>query len=256
MENYVFHNVIGTGRYGTVYRATHVSTKLDYAIKKIPYDKKRSVYIEREIFNQQKFDDYHICKLYENFIDNNNTTYLVQELLGSTLYAMDTTHKIGTRDKRVIIGQILSAIRTMHDANVYFGDLKHENICFKKYFHWSLIDFGLSQTCDQPNTGLTERRGTLPYLAPEVFVGNYGYCADIWALGIIVYRLFYDKHPFSDVRTPASIKKDIMTKDIDWNSERKISDNCRDFIALCLRRDVYQRPSAYRLMQHDFIQEL
>lgn len=42
--------------------------------------------------------------------------------------------------------------------------------------------------------------GCLPYMAPEVFEGNYGTKADVWSVGVIIYQLITGRLPFPSAR--------------------------------------------------------
>merc|ERR1712050_500483 len=59
-----------------------------------------------------------------------------------------------------------------------------------------LSDLGLATSLS--GDGRKERQvGTSAYWAPEVWEGNYGLSADVWALGVITYTLFFKYLPFN-----------------------------------------------------------
>lgn len=64
-----------------------------------------------------------------------------------------------------------------------------------------ITDFGLSAELDpnvfRGNENINDVTGTLLYMAPEQATGKrYSQPIDVWALGIIVFKLLTGKHPF------------------------------------------------------------
>ena len=66
-----------------------------------------------------------------------------------------------------------------------------------------LIDFGISIFVDQP---VKDRVGTINYLAPELFTGNYDCKIDVWAVGIIMYTILVGYQPFQGKENEVLIK--------------------------------------------------
>lgn len=71
---------------------------------------------------------------------------------------------------------LLSAISYCHQRNVTHRDLKPENILLvdknSKTLEIKVIDFG-SSVLLQPKSFMTEKFGTVYYVAPEVLKGKY-----------------------------------------------------------------------------------
>ncbi len=72
--------------------------------------------------------------------------------------------------------QVLSVISYCHENGIVHRDLKPENILIEDINSQKLsvkvIDFGASSMLD-PQIKLTEKFGTVYYIAPEVLKGNY-----------------------------------------------------------------------------------
>ncbi len=81
------------------------------------------------------------------------------------------------------------ALETCHNNKVIHRDIKPENIFVSPNGDFKLGDFGIARTIEK-TMGALSRKGTYTYMAPEVYKGEaYGFTADIYSLGIVLYRL-------------------------------------------------------------------
>ena len=77
-------------------------------------------------------------------------------------------------DVAMIIKQILSALKHLHDKNIAHRDLKPENIIFESKgseVNIKLIDFGLSKLLGKNGKIMMTKLGTPYYVSPEVLEG-------------------------------------------------------------------------------------
>ncbi|KAH0835916.1 kinase-like domain-containing protein [Lanmaoa asiatica] len=97
-----------------------------------------------------------------------------------------------------------TGLEFIHGRGVCHRDLKPENLLLDAAGTLKISDFGLSAVYKQKETGktrlLTERCGSLPYIAPEL---NYGapYQAepiDIWGMGVILFTLLAGNTPWDE----------------------------------------------------------
>ena len=81
----------------------------------------------------------------------------------------------------VYIRDILNALAYLHDHGIVHRDLKPENIMLDSLSSEGtikIIDFGISAKLI-PNSTLSDAIGTVFYMAPETFDGDYNEKCDI-----------------------------------------------------------------------------
>ncbi|KAF2767312.1 kinase-like protein, partial [Teratosphaeria nubilosa] len=105
-----------------------------------------------------------------------------------------------TEHVRDFMLQLVDAVDYLHANGVYHRDIKPENIFLTSDGTMKLGDFGLATT----DTWSTEFAvGSDRYMAPEQFdasVYGYGYSpasADVWALGIVLLNVLFQRNPFA-----------------------------------------------------------
>ena len=93
---------------------------------------------------------------------------------------------------------MVKAVAYLHANDIVHRDIKLENVLVSKEFKIKIIDFGFSRQLPKENHVLYDFCGTMHYIAPEVMQreGYYGKPADIWALGVLLYRMTVGCFPF------------------------------------------------------------
>lgn len=92
-----------------------------------------------------------------------------------------------------LVLQMLQALTYLHRRGIVHRDLKPGNVLVDKRQRVQMVDFGLALQHEQ----VRETAGTLAYMAPEMFRdGEIGPAADLYAVGVMMFELFADRHPF------------------------------------------------------------
>ena len=99
-----------------------------------------------------------------------------------------------------LLMQLNNTFKIMAKNNIIHGDLKLENIFFKKIkdnkFVYKLTNYGVSKEFLK----LAEiffHKGKPEYLAPEVLSGeDLNIQSDLWSLGVVLYTLFFRTEPY------------------------------------------------------------
>lgn len=106
--------------------------------------------------------------------------------------------------------QILKAVKHTHDRGFLHRDIKGDNLLLDRpdvsdpRCHVTLSDFGTAIQYDGSKP-LRQVTGTRVFWAPEVVQRAYGFPADVWACGVVIYGLVDATFPFRD-------EKQIMEK--------------------------------------------
>lgn len=96
--------------------------------------------------------------------------------------------------------ELFNTLCYLHQLKICHRDIKPENVLYDRVNRKiKLIDFGISKKCyirNLPREMLT-LTGTLYYRAPEMFEGGgYDERVDLWAAGVLMYRLMTGATPF------------------------------------------------------------
>ena len=200
---------LGKGAYAKVKLATNKITKEKFAIKiyekeKLNSNSKKScVYKEIQILKKLKHKN--IVRLIE-VISTETQILIVQELIeGISLreyYNNEIRNQKGISIHketifRKIFYQIFSAMDYLHKHNMAHRDIKLENILIKNNYEIKIIDFGFGMY--NPEKKLQKFFcGTPNYMPPEIAEKKpyIGQLADMWSLGILVYKIFCADFPF------------------------------------------------------------
>jgi serine/threonine protein kinase len=159
--------------------------------------------------------------------------------LGSLIHAQQ---HLPESEVKTMAGQLLSALKYLHDNRITHRDVKPDNILIysRDPFHVKLTDFGLSKMIDSEETFLRTFCGTLLYCAPEVYSEyreydetgkralrgaernslpkqRYGHAVDIWSLaGVLFYALCGSPpYPAHGGITYQELLNHIMTQPLD-----------------------------------------
>ena len=227
-EYELYNDPIGSGTYGTVFKARHIGSK-EYAkefgipdtvaLKKIKTEKETQgfpITALREIMVMQTFNHKNILKLLEVIVSEQLTkirdVYLVFEYMEHDLWALLVRKmKYDLSQIKFIFFELLSGLDYLHKNGVLHRDLKPSNILINNKGGIKIGDFGLARFFSKvAQKRYTNQVVTLNYRAPELFLGEEKYSTeiDVWSLGCIFLELLTGNIVFH------AYKEKIEEKDI------------------------------------------
>ena len=249
---------LGKGGFAVCYNCICLNTKKIYAIKEINKNKysdtdKYSL-INNEIKIHKPLEHPNIVKLIDTFERNEKLYLLLEYCENNDLSALLKKRK-KLKEVEVIyyIARLIEAIKYLHEHRIVHRDIKLSNIFLTNKLEVKLGDFGLAKKISLNET-MNEENGTPTYMAPEIFEGNgYSFEVDIWAIGIIMYKLILGELPFYDKdNNKDALKTKIMNLNYKTPEYPHISNAAKDLIKKILVKDPNERPTLNQILQHDF----
>ncbi|XP_010293467.1 PREDICTED: calcium/calmodulin-dependent protein kinase type 1G [Phaethon lepturus] len=192
-KTFVFMEALGSGAFSEVFLVKQRSTGKLFAlkcIKKSPLTRDSS--LENEIAVLKKIKHENIVTL-EDIYESTTHFYLVMQLVsGGELFDRILERGVYTeKDASVVIHQVLTAVKYLHENGIVHRDLKPENLLYltpEENSKIMITDFGLSKM--EQNGIMSTACGTPGYVAPEVLAQKpYSKAVDCWSIGVITYIL-------------------------------------------------------------------
>jgi serine/threonine protein kinase len=195
-----FKDKLGEGGYGTVYKGKLQSGRL-VAIKMLGKSKANGQEFISEVATIGRIHHTNVVQLigfcaegpkraliYE-FMPNGSLEKYIFSREGSIPLSIEKTYEISLGVAR--------GIEYLHqgcDMQILHFDIKPHNILLDENFTPKVSDFGLAKLypADDSIVSLTAARGTLGYIAPELFYKNIGgvsYKADVYSFGMLLMEM-------------------------------------------------------------------
>ncbi len=250
---------IAEGGFGTIYRATHLSSGHVIALKvlhsDLAADESLAARFRREGATLASLSSPYTVATYELGETDDGTLYIAMELLrGESL--LDRFRACGPlpwRGVLEIMKQVCYALGEAHALGIIHRDLKPANIHLETNDHVKLIDFGIAKLMrgsdsDDGNdlTRVGQAVGTLEYMAPEQLIGST--CdgrSDIYSLGVVVYEMLTGRRPYQDATGPTSLVTAVLMQPLVAPSTLwpagNIPAEADAFVLRCLARDPKDR---------------
>jgi serine/threonine-protein kinase len=200
-DDYEILSKLGSGAFGTVWRARDLSLEREVALKAlhpaIARDDKAVRAFWREAKLAAQLAHPAIVPIYD-WDSSGDLSWYTMELAEEGSVA-SLVARSGPRQAAEIasqVEQVLDGLNVAHANGILHRDLKPENILIDRYQRWRITDFGIANVTGEDVAGTT---GTPAFAAPEQLLGEQqGPAADCFALAAIVYFTMTGEPPFGD----------------------------------------------------------
>ncbi|KAF8959862.1 kinase-like domain-containing protein [Flammula alnicola] len=208
---------IGGGGFSTVFRAVNVEDHRVAACKLILLTEETT---EKDRKNVEKEMRVHAALKHTNVLEFLNAVvvelkhklryvpgiYMLLELAGGGDLFDKIAPDVGVGEDvaQLYFNQLVAGMQYIHSQGVCHRDLKPENLLLDAAGTLKISDFGLSAVFRLKESGktrtLTERCGSLPYVAPELnsSAPYHAEPIDVWGVGVILYTLLVGNTPWDE----------------------------------------------------------
>ncbi|KAL1743478.1 kinase-like domain-containing protein [Schizophyllum fasciatum] len=208
---------IGGGGFSTVFRAVNFDEHRVAACKVIAITDQTTEKDRRTVEKEMRV---HSALKHENVLEFLNAVivelkhrnhyvpgiYMLLELAAGGDLFDKIAPDVGVGDEvaHYYFQQMLSGVRYLHQEGVCHRDLKPENLLLDAAGTLKISDFGLSAVFKLKETGrtraLSERCGSLPYVAPELNSQDpyQAEPADVWGVGVILFTMLAGNTPWDE----------------------------------------------------------
>lgn len=255
MGRFEIGEVLGSGGFGTVYRAWDLRLEREVAVKVVDTGPGSATRTRREAQAAARLNHPGIVTLFE-FVHHElgpegGRAFLVSELIeGRTVRELIDFDLLSDREIGEIGIEVASSLDHAHSRGVVHRDLKPSNLISPDGDSGAkLMDFGVARLTDLDELTRTgDVLGTLAYMAPEQAEGREaGPPADVYALGLVLFEAWTGLNPRKGSSPSETVR--ALDRDLPPLSAYRpdLPVELTDLIDECLETDPDHRPTAAAL---------
>ncbi|KAK9939134.1 hypothetical protein M0R45_015841 [Rubus argutus] len=270
-----FKDKLGEGGYGCVYKAKLRSGRL-VAIKMLGNSKTNGQDFINEVATIGRIHHVNVVRLIGFCVDGSKRALVYDFMSNGSLekYIFSQQGVISLSCEKIfeIAVGVARGIQYLHqgcDMQILHFDIKPHNILLDENFTAKVSDFGLARLYPLDNSivSLTAIRGTIGYIAPELFYKNIGgvsYKADVYSFGMLMLEMagrrknlnatIENSSQFSQLYFPTWVSDQLnQGKEIDigdaTEEEMKIIKKMIIVALWCIQMKPTERPSMSKVVE-------
>lgn len=166
---------------------------------------------------------------------------------------------------RRVLAQVVIGLSKLHENGVIYCGLKLENILIDSSGRVKLGDFGLAKFLStnediRSDPGISARNlvmcskdkcGSNMIMSPEACKGQYSFCADVWSLGVAMYRLLSGKAPYFRCKKHEKVEGECPVSQTLYLPP-KLHKDIRSLLIGLLQPRAERRPTLEEVRRHSF----
>jgi serine/threonine protein kinase len=251
---------------GVVYRAIDSRLKRPVALKMIRPDLLSSERLNRfriEAEALARLQHPHIVQVHAWEEHDRRPVLVLEYVAGGSLEDRLGEEPLAPREAARLVAMLARAVAAAHRAGVVHRDLKPANVLMADpvagnsgTLRWGfprISDFGLAQLADHDGEATLSGMvmGTPTYMAPEQAAGrtrDVGRPADVWALGVILYRCLTGEAPFRGTNALETVHLVLTVAPARPSHKRAGLPAALEAVCMaCLDKEPGRRPTAEKL---------
>jgi len=253
---------VGSGAYGTVFKALNLDHGALFAVKKtaLPAGDDEQTKWRNELDICEALRHPHVVSYYgHEFFDD--CLYIHMEYFsgGSLASVLKEFGALTCPLLKKATRGMAEGLNYLHGLSppVVHRDIKGANVLVGGDFCVKLADFGCSK-CSDVTASLT-MVGSIPWMAPEVInqEGGHGRKADVWSLGCVIIEMATAEKPWGSgaFDNPFAALKHIGMSSSTPPIPESVDAGARELARWCTSRSKAERPACAELLLHEFVRD-
>ena len=264
-EDFNFICCIGKGRNSSTYIAKNIRNGVYYAVKAIDKEKillnkaLDSLRVEKKILTSVVSLDKCVVVMVNCFQTFDRIFFTYPFYRGGDLLSFMEKNGGNFRKREDLIFfyvcQLVVFLKKIHEHKIIYRNIKPENIMIEDKGNLKMTDFSKSKILTFDGDRGLSLVGAPEYMAPEIILGNgQKYEVDWWALGILIYQMYYGYTPFDDEYIDRIYQR-ILHTNVSFDSNFKINTNLKQLIIGLLEKDETKRIKDATIQTHPYFKD-